>query len=113
MLPFPSINITPVAVLHNALVAGLEELTLEGNPDVTDVSMPTVARLMQQLRSLDMRHTRITADGRGWLQRGLPSLRTMRVCGRSVPNAEALQNAWPAVDIFCEHDQCPHRGALV
>jgi hypothetical protein len=97
-------------LLHNLLDAGPRVLVLEGNKDVTDGSMPTVATLMQQLTMLDVRHTGITADGRGWLQRGLTGLRRMRLCGRSIPEpqADALQKAWSAVDMFCQHDRCPH-----
>jgi hypothetical protein len=91
-------------VLDTLLAAGLEDLSLEGNTGVTDPSMPTVATLMQQLRSLDMRHTRITADGRGWLQRGLTRLMSMRVCGRSIPDAAALRKAWPALYYNCEYN---------
>jgi hypothetical protein len=92
--------------LHDLLVAGLQVLTVEGNKDVTDVSMPTVALLMQRLKSLDLRHTGVTANGRGWLQRGLTGLCTLRLCGHSSADAEALQKVWPAVVVYCD-DRCP------
>jgi hypothetical protein len=93
------------------LVAGLKVLSLEGNKDVTDISMPTVATLMQQLTALDLMHTGVAADGLGWLQRGLTDLQSIDVCFHSNADLKTVKKAWPAVVIYCEHHhRCPNWG---
>jgi hypothetical protein len=84
-------------------------LTLEGNKDVTDISMPTVATLMQQLTALDLMHTGVTTDGLGWLQQGLTALKSIEVCFYNFADPGALKKAWPAVVVCCEHNRkCPN-----
>lgn len=85
---------------HNT---GLQELHLDDNNKVTDVSMPTVGQLMQQLTYLDLRHTRITQVGLEWLQQ-LPRLTKVYTCKCNVTNPKIQQ--WSAWSNDCYRWQC-------
>lgn len=85
---------------HNT---GVQELSLEDNKKVTDVSMPTVGKLMQQLTYISLRHTGITQMGLEWLQQ-LPRLTSVYTCKCNVTNPEVQQ--WAAWCDACYRWEC-------
>lgn len=85
---------------------GLEHFCLDGNKKVTDASMPTVGRLLQELTFIDVRHTRITQVGLAWLQQ-LPLLRSVCTCKCNVTNPKIRQ--WSAWDNACYEWECRNR----
>lgn len=74
--------------------AGLDALRLQGNKKVTDASMRTVAKLLEQLTYIYLRYTSIT-------QVGLARLRTLQalewVCVSRCTITNPRLEAWSAL----------------
>jgi len=74
--------------------AGLDDLRLQGNKKVTDASMRTVAKMLEQLTYIDLRYTSITQVGLAHLQK-LQALKRVCVCRCIITNPQL--EAWSAL----------------
>ena len=89
-------------------VAGLQHLGLSNNTHVTDTALSQVASRLQELRTLELRHTGVTESGVMLLQQ-LPQLWWVELCGDVAQQPQV--KAWKAVWKVCRDHVCPNKQA--
>lgn len=89
--------------------AGLRDLTLRGNRDVTDAALATVVKHMHQLAFLDLCHTGVSKAGVALL-RQLP-LRQLKLCGIKDLVDEVDESVCPRYCRYCSAS-CPYKDGV-